>query len=87
MNQQKKIDLMVDYVFTNDCRFKYILKYFGENVDDYSCNKCDNCVEDRNISSESTRIFKGNNIKNSLRYRTGFRFYFDQHSERLCKAG
>ncbi len=58
LNQQKKIDLMVGYVFTNDCRFKYILNYFGENVDGYSCNKCDNCVEDKNISSESTEYLK-----------------------------
>ena len=40
---RKKIDSMVDYVFTNDCRFKYILSYFGEDVSEYSCGRCDNC--------------------------------------------
>ena len=58
LNLQKKIDKMVGYVFTNECRFKYILKYFGENVENYSCNKCDNCAGEKNISSESTEYLK-----------------------------
>ena len=44
LNLQKKIDKMVDYVFTEECRFKFILSYFGENVDRYSCGKCDKCL-------------------------------------------
>ena len=58
LNLQKKIDKMVGYVFTNECRFKYILNYFGENVENYSCNKCDNCAEEKIISSESTEYLK-----------------------------
>ena len=58
LNLQKKIDKMVGYVFTNECRFKYILKYFGENVENYTCNKCDNCAGEKNISSESTEYLK-----------------------------
>jgi len=58
LNLQKKIDSMVDYVFTNECRFKYILKYFGENVEEYSCNKCDNCRQENIFSSESTEYIK-----------------------------
>lgn len=46
ISQQKKINTMVDYVFTNDCRFKFILKYFGEKADDYNCGKCDRCSTD-----------------------------------------
>ncbi len=46
LNLQKKIDKMVDYVFTEECRFKFILKYFGEKVDDYNCGKCDRCMTD-----------------------------------------
>ena len=38
-----KLGAVIDYCFTDDCRFKFVLKYFGENVDDYSCGKCDNC--------------------------------------------
>jgi ATP-dependent DNA helicase RecQ len=46
INLQKKIDKMVDYVFTDECRFRFILKYFGENLDNYNCNKCDRCLTD-----------------------------------------
>ena len=58
LNLQKKIDSMVDYVFSNECRFKYILKYFGENVEEYSCNKCDNCRQENSFSSESAEYIK-----------------------------
>ncbi len=44
LNLQKKIEKMVDYVFTDECRFKFILSYFGENVDNYNCGKCDRCI-------------------------------------------
>ncbi len=41
---QKKLDTMIDYVYSNDCRFKFILKYFGEETKDYKCGKCDKCI-------------------------------------------
>jgi ATP-dependent DNA helicase RecQ len=41
---QKKLQQMVDYVFTGDCRFKYILEYFGEHDPSYKCGKCDKCL-------------------------------------------
>jgi len=44
LNSQRKLDKMNDYVFTNECRFKNILSYFGENVPNYRCSKCDNCT-------------------------------------------
>ena len=47
-NAKTKLDAVIDYCITDDCRFKFVLQYFGENVDDYSCGKCDNC---QNISS------------------------------------
>jgi ATP-dependent DNA helicase RecQ len=51
--QQKKIEKMVDYAYSNDCRFKFILSYFGEDVSNYRCNKCDNCRTGK-IIPEST---------------------------------
>ncbi len=45
---KNKLYAVIDYCFTDECRFKFILKYFGENVEDYSCQKCDNC---KNINS------------------------------------
>ena len=39
-----KLDAMINYVHTKDCRFKYILDYFGEETTNYKCGKCDNCL-------------------------------------------
>ena len=50
-NSEKKLSIMRDYVFTDTCRFKYILNYFGEELKDYACGKCDNCT---NISTKDT---------------------------------
>jgi len=40
---QRKLERMRDFVFTGDCRFSYILQYFSENLNNYTCKKCDNC--------------------------------------------
>ncbi|MCX8011020.1 MAG: RecQ family ATP-dependent DNA helicase [Ignavibacteria bacterium] len=41
----KKLDLMENFVHIKDCRWKYILNYFHETVEDnYKCGKCDNCI-------------------------------------------
>jgi ATP-dependent DNA helicase RecQ len=50
INSKRKLDKMVDYVFTQDCRFKYILNYFGESLDSYRCGNCDNCININRIS-------------------------------------
>lgn len=44
LNSQRKLDKMVELVYTNECRFKFILNYFGETIEDYRCGKCDNCT-------------------------------------------
>lgn len=41
---QKKLEQMIDFVYCKECRFKFILRYFGEEVSTYKCNKCDSCV-------------------------------------------
>ncbi len=38
-----KLKKMIDFVGYEDCRFKFILGYFGEQQPDYRCGKCDNC--------------------------------------------
>jgi ATP-dependent DNA helicase RecQ len=45
---------MLEFVFTNECRFKNILNYFGENVTDYRCGKCDNCTSTGKLKDSST---------------------------------
>ncbi len=60
-----KLDKMVDYVYSDECRFKFILNYFGENVSDYTCGKCDNCL--KTISSiEPSGKYIRDNILNLL---------------------
>ena len=56
LSLRKKIDQMVDYVYSNECRFKFILNYFGENNSDYKCNKCDNC-RTQDILPESSNAY------------------------------
>jgi ATP-dependent DNA helicase RecQ len=54
LNLQHKLDKMTEFVFTNDCRFRNILTYFGENVLDYKCGKCDNCTNTGRLKDSST---------------------------------
>ncbi len=42
-NLNYKLEQMVNYSVTNDCRMKFILNYFGEYAENYKCGKCDNC--------------------------------------------
>ena len=44
-NQYRKLQQMMDFVFSNDCYRKYILEYFGE-VYDKQCDNCSNCLSE-----------------------------------------
>ncbi len=58
ISSKQKLDKMVDFVYTNECRFKYILNYFGENTVNYSCGKCDNCLRSPGTSDSSILYIK-----------------------------
>jgi ATP-dependent DNA helicase RecQ len=58
LNLQKKIYQMVDYVYSNDCRLKFILNYFGEEVENYSCGKCDRCSREDRLSKASSEYIE-----------------------------
>lgn len=45
LNSLQKLEKMIDYVFSSDCRMNFIVNYFGEEVSKYHCGKCDNCTE------------------------------------------
>ena len=55
---QEKIEKMLGIIFTKECRFKYILNYFGENTTGYSCGKCDVCKQGQNFSDFSSDYIK-----------------------------
>lgn len=43
-NDQKKLRTMIDFCQTMDCRTKFILEHFGEEVSPtWACNNCDAC--------------------------------------------
>lgn len=42
-HSREKLDRMIGYVDSNECRFSYILKYFGQTENNYECGKCDVC--------------------------------------------
>ncbi|MCB9247417.1 MAG: RecQ family zinc-binding domain-containing protein [Ignavibacteriales bacterium] len=46
---ENKLNKIVDYVNSTDCRFKIILDYFGEVTENYFCGKCDNCGNLKNV--------------------------------------
>ena len=49
---KEKLDKMIGYAFTNQCRFRYILEYFGQFSTNYKCGKCDVCTG----SIKSTKV-------------------------------
>lgn len=45
-NAANKLNSIIEYCYTNDCRFGFILNYFGEFIPNYKCGKCDNCASE-----------------------------------------
>ncbi len=58
LHLQKKIESMIDLVYSNNCRFRYILKYFGEDVTNYKCGKCDKCTGKEGLPDSTTEYLK-----------------------------
>ncbi|GAA0726236.1 DNA helicase RecQ [Clostridium malenominatum] len=44
INEYKRLQQMVDFIHYNGCLRKYILNYFGENVEYDDCDNCSNCL-------------------------------------------
>jgi superfamily II DNA helicase RecQ len=43
---QEKLRTMIQFCQTTQCRTRYILEHFGEEVDaEWSCRNCDACEE------------------------------------------
>lgn len=43
----EQLRTMIAYAETRECRRAMLLRYFGENYSESSCNGCDNCLEPR----------------------------------------
>lgn len=45
----KNLSKVLNFVYSNTCRRKFILEYFNEECDFFTCNNCDNCCENEMI--------------------------------------
>jgi ATP-dependent DNA helicase RecQ len=54
-NQLKKLEQMVDYALTKDCRMSFILNYFGEE-NELNCGICDNCSQPDKEAEENEAV-------------------------------
>ncbi len=50
-NSLSKLDKVVEYVYYNECRMKFIINYFGEDEKEYKCGKCDTCTGEKQIDT------------------------------------
>ncbi|HVO75659.1 MAG TPA: ATP-dependent DNA helicase RecQ, partial [Ignavibacteriaceae bacterium] len=55
---QKKLDTMINYAYSDECRFKFILRYFGEEAEDYKCGKCDKCLIEEKLPEATINYIK-----------------------------
>jgi ATP-dependent DNA helicase RecQ len=58
LNAQNKLDEMIQLAITEECRFKYILQYFGEETGNYKCGKCDNCLSINRMSDSTVEYIQ-----------------------------
>lgn len=63
-HNKTKLEKMIGYIKTSNCRFAYILNYFGEVRDNYKCNNCDICTG--NFFSITNNDFLENHIIQTL---------------------
>ncbi len=54
-HSKEKLQAMLDFVYSEKCRFNFILEYFGQKGKKYECGKCDNCT-DKQHSSDSNEF-------------------------------
>lgn len=53
-----KLNSVIEYCLTDECRFKFILDYFGEDTRNYKCGKCDNCKEKNEDNAAKNEYLK-----------------------------
>lgn len=57
INQYRKLQQMMDFVYSNECYRKYILAYFGEEYDK-ECNNCSNCLSEGDVVDKTIEAQK-----------------------------
>jgi ATP-dependent DNA helicase RecQ len=54
---ERKIDILLDFLKNKKCRHSYLSTYFGEQKE-FKCGNCDNCLENKRLSILITFIKK-----------------------------
>ena len=70
-NQMQLALVMKNYIFSSQCRRKYILEYFGEEYKPDNCGNCDNCLNKKDIvmhdfAKEAALLFQVSNLTNNV---------------------
>ena len=78
--EQSRLDMMLRYAATRDCRRKLLLGYFGEEYQQDNCEACDNCI--KNLMDTSVKIAQPAVRVPTVPFRTG-----DQVNHRKWGAG
>ncbi len=52
-NSLRKLDKVIEFVYTNECRMRFLMNYFGDETTDYQCCKCDICLGTKLIDKDS----------------------------------
>lgn len=72
LNKSRLLGVMKKYIYTTDCRRKYILAYFDEEYEKDNCNNCDNCIQKlKNIKQVSRDFTKDAVLLLHTIYETG----------------
>ncbi|MDY0083743.1 MAG: helix-turn-helix domain-containing protein, partial [Ignavibacteriaceae bacterium] len=58
ISSKQKLEAMTNFVYDDGCRFRFILNYFGEKTENYSCGKCDNCLRTGQSQINSVEYLK-----------------------------
>lgn len=63
--------VMKNYIFSSECRRKYILEYFDEKYQLNNCEACDNCFKNKkiikkNFSEEAIKVFRILNLTGNI---------------------
>jgi len=77
---------MIGYAETRQCRRAALLKYFGEDWPNQSCDSCDNCLEPRETFDGTVPAQKFLSCVHRVRQKSGFNFGINHIVEVLIGA-
>ena len=60
-NKQKEIikklaNNIKKFIYSRECRRKFILNYFGEEYNNNNCKKCDVCIDNKNLEEQGINL-------------------------------